>query len=547
MYEKYYTTAMCPQGKFIEKRFKNIKSAGKIKKYVSVAGIDIAFVIFSAVVFASGILQGSVKDDMQIEIFYQNEKTALKNMPFIKDKEVFLPLRELLNVCGISDENIVWNNGKITLNHTGTDIYGLQSNFDAEISLNEVYCYFKETDENGENNSYFILDNAPVLKNGVTYVPYEFITVLNGETKMADGIYLAAFSEEWSGKFIEEQMRKAIIWAEGLKTRDGKPRYEIMNEGMRERFIEEQKGAANDDGKWYYNIGVSSPWVVNYDIEIIDSIARIVYHQTDSTKMRYNQRELILFENGEDGLNVSEQTVKFEEYERVNHFCNTAADAVKRYEDAMLEGDYRTIIGLMKDEEFDDNGEELWRSVEIENMSILGSDEKEDRAEYELEVNVKKTGLSDFVQGKNICKLLLLKNDNGWFVKSFENTSLNSELKKVVADYLEQEFMREFSPYYDIVDLKISDWKEQGNEAEFFYTMIHKTYNRNPDTVEYIKEAKENGSPYYEQLRKEYLEPKEGNFEFKAVLEQGEVILYANVSPVGKEWERVKVADYIMK
>ena len=45
--------------------------------------------------------------------------------------------------------------------------------------------------------------------------------------------------------------------------------------------------------------------------------------------------------------------------------------------------------------------------------------------------------------------------------------------------------------------------------------MIVQNYYRDPDTVEYIKEAKENGSKYYQQLYDEYNQPKESNYDLK--------------------------------
>ena len=124
---------------------------------------------------------------------------------------------------------------------------------------------------------------------------------------------------------------------------------------------------------------------------------------------------------------------------------------------------------------------------------------------------------------------------------------VHSELYEKVKAYLEREFERVYTPYYEVLDLKIWDWKENGNEATFFYTMIHKNYDRDPDTVAYIKEAKENGSPSYEQLKKEYLEPKEANYQFKAVLEKNEIALYYNQSPNGIQWAPVTIEDFLLQ
>lgn len=112
--------------------------------------------------------------------------------------------------------------------------------------------------------------------------------------------------------------------------------------------------------------------------------------------------------------------------------------------------------------------------------------------------------------------------------------------------YLAREFYRVYSPYYEILNLEISNWAENGNEAEFFYTMTHKNFDKDPDTVDYIIEAKKKGLKYYEQLKKEYLAPHEANYEFKTVLENGEIKLYHNSAMKGKEWMPVTIDEFIL-
>jgi len=85
-----------------------------------------------------------------------------------------------------------------------------------------------------------------------------------------------------------------------------------------------------------------------------------------------------------------------------------------------------------------------------------------------------------------------------------------------ISSYLQDESINVFSPYYELLDFIISDYKEEivdrNVETIFNYTVIHKNYDKDPDTVEYIKEAKELGDSNYQQLYNEYLQPKEMNF-----------------------------------
>lgn len=122
-----------------------------------------------------------------------------------------------------------------------------------------------------------------------------------------------------------------------------------------------------------------------------------------------------------------------------------------------------------------------------------------------------------------------------------------------ISAYLKEECIKTFSPYYELMDFIISYYHEEvvsGNvEAVFHYKMIDKNYDRDPDTVEYIKEAKERGDENYQQLYDEYLKPKESNFYFKAVIdENGEITLYTkNPAIDSDEWQEVKMSDYIIK
>lgn len=131
-----------------------------------------------------------------------------------------------------------------------------------------------------------------------------------------------------------------------------------------------------------------------------------------------------------------------------------------------------------------------------------------------------------------------------------ENYSISYERISV---YLKEEFTKFYSPYYELLDFIISDYQEEvvdGNvEAIFHYKLITKNYDRDPDTVEYIKEAKEQGDKNYQTYYDEYLLPQENNFYFKAVIdENNEMILYSrNLAIKSDEWSQVKISDYIIK
>ena len=128
-----------------------------------------------------------------------------------------------------------------------------------------------------------------------------------------------------------------------------------------------------------------------------------------------------------------------------------------------------------------------------------------------------------------------------------EESKLYDEIEK----YMEEQTMETFSKYYEIKDCIISNYEENenGTEAIFSYKIIHKNFDKDPDTVDYIKEAKESGNPNYETYYKEYLEPKEMNMYFKAVVDdKGNIKLYTDVDPTtNTDWQETKMSDFILK
>lgn len=131
-----------------------------------------------------------------------------------------------------------------------------------------------------------------------------------------------------------------------------------------------------------------------------------------------------------------------------------------------------------------------------------------------------------------------------------EETAGDTTYDKISA-YMEEECNNVFSPYYELLSFEILNYQEEivnGNiEATFFYKVTHKNYDKDPDTVGYIKEAKERGDSNYQQLYDEYLQPQEMNFELKAIINDDDLItLYSNISPKGIEWKEVKMSDYII-
>ena len=141
------------------------------------------------------------------------------------------------------------------------------------------------------------------------------------------------------------------------------------------------------------------------------------------------------------------------------------------------------------------------------------------------------------------------------FLPSFDLIETKNNYNKNynrISKYMKAESIAAFSPYYELLDFQISNYKEEivdGNvDTTFSYRIVDKNYDKDPDTVDYIKKAKESGDENYHRLYNEYLEPKESNFEFKAVIDKDDTItLYSNISPKGVEWKKTKMTDYIIR
>ncbi|WP_435166878.1 M56 family metallopeptidase [Paenibacillus glycanilyticus] len=85
----------------------------------------------------------------------------------------------------------------------------------------------------------------------------------------------------------------AADWANALKTRDGKPRYDMMSAKAKEKFIQEQVNRGGED--WNYNIGVSSPWVIDYRSKVDGMNAVITYVTLTSEPAYYKTVEAVTF------------------------------------------------------------------------------------------------------------------------------------------------------------------------------------------------------------------------------------------------------------
>ncbi|MFJ5624144.1 copper amine oxidase N-terminal domain-containing protein [Peribacillus loiseleuriae] len=146
---------------------------------------------------------------------------------------------------------------------------------------------------------------APKIEDGITYVNLRFIAESFGGTVRFDKSSLKIYID------FQSITDLTTIWANALKTRDGKPRYEMMSEQAKEKFKREQINKSGEN--WNYIIGVSSPWVVDFKFEINGMNATITYRTRTSEPAYYNTKETITFVKKNGKLFVEDYQTIFED------------------------------------------------------------------------------------------------------------------------------------------------------------------------------------------------------------------------------------------
>lgn len=269
---------------------------GKItSRAVSALSAALAAAMFMTTALASSVPSG----DSPAVATSGGKDLQLSAPVLVENGEAYLPLRTFLETCS-ADTELIWNRDfSVVLNRSYPDSTGNSVKTSAAFAIDKKECVITK---NGTDRASYPLENAAILRNDRTYIPYSLAVLLNRETAMTDGFEITVGQETKQN----EPLEKALIWANALKTRDGKPRYDIMTPAMQQAFIAQQKAFLNDNGNWNYVIGVSSPWTVSYDICITGDTADITYYQTDSSGARYAVSEKITFAQSGTSLLVAD-------------------------------------------------------------------------------------------------------------------------------------------------------------------------------------------------------------------------------------------------
>lgn len=213
------TTGMTGNKETLKRRFTMIKKRKNIGKVTQILSTVLAVIIFTTSIMTSGVLATAIfEDNSNIHLTCNGKIIDFTNKPFYEDNTVYVPIRELFEKIGImnhKNSSIEWNDGRIVIrlayddqvttydnngNDNGTKTQTLNFCYAIEIGKTEFVINPQESPISSSNNSAYIahlsakteMQNAPVLKNNTTYVPYEYIDRMLGLNMRglgSDGVY----------------------------------------------------------------------------------------------------------------------------------------------------------------------------------------------------------------------------------------------------------------------------------------------------------------------------------------------------------------------
>ena len=134
--------------------------------------------IFSICIIITILNTTVLANNFDFSIYNGETKLQLTNSPYIKDDEIYLPLREILQQFGAYD--IIWNDGNIQIEYTNTMEYDFDNCCTFSIGSSELRFF--------PSNDAIHLRSAPDLVNGITYVPTDFFYNLITKTIVLFGL-----------------------------------------------------------------------------------------------------------------------------------------------------------------------------------------------------------------------------------------------------------------------------------------------------------------------------------------------------------------------
>ncbi len=286
---------MAESKKMLERRFIMIKNNKKTSKIMSIISVLMSIIILSSTAFANGILSGIIKDEYAALVINNGQSIEFKNQPFIKNGELYVPLRETLenlNFMDNEESSITWESGniKIVLAEKSQDtiiLYHYKITMGkAEIIENATYSL------SGQDISMTIyMTNAPILKNSVTYVPYEYIrrmaSNIVGQSYVNNELGFAmVIPKDWNCSIVDNPYSSDGVIIEtswgGILCFIFRETLEDWEKYKNESPVEQIVLAQND--KYVYKMIMASD--VQYDIQNKEQVEKYNYIRSNIDKLK---------------------------------------------------------------------------------------------------------------------------------------------------------------------------------------------------------------------------------------------------------------------
>lgn len=210
------TTAMAGNKQSLKRRFTMIKNRKKFSKKAMIISLVIAAALLIGAVFASGLLNGTIfqkaQDQEGIKITNNGELLVLDNKPFVEDGMVYLPLEELVEK--LNPQNEIQTEGEEIAIHIENSL----DEYLVQTGRKEIqYTQPDPVALAARNTNY-----APIEKNGLVYIPYEYAQYLlvdangydlNGSVLYQNQAMNIQFEIPilWCGKYFVDESRENYI------------------------------------------------------------------------------------------------------------------------------------------------------------------------------------------------------------------------------------------------------------------------------------------------------------------------------------------------
>ena len=175
MFEKFYTTKMSENGKILQHRFNKIRT--NVSKRARFASYITLAVIMSVFAFGACLAAAAYMQDVRYQVYDGEKFVNFKNEPFVYKDLYYLPLRETLNIFGITD--IAYDDGQIEVSLPAgmkrySSVNGESSDAPTKLGL-EIG---KDIAYLAPNYGNVVIQGVPILYNDLTYVPIYLFEIL---------------------------------------------------------------------------------------------------------------------------------------------------------------------------------------------------------------------------------------------------------------------------------------------------------------------------------------------------------------------------------